>query len=72
MAVLALVMAALLGLLLGHRFQLRRQRASSNDLSRQYSALSQAYDELEALQQLSTGTDLPGTSVTIQGNPENE
>lgn len=72
MAVLALVTAVLLGMLMINRFQLRQQQTSYNDLSRQYSVLSQAYDELEAFQQLSTGTDLPGTSVTGQGNPENE
>lgn len=72
MAVLALVTVALLGLLLVNRFQLRQQQTSYNDLSRQYSVLSQAYDELEAFQQLSTGTDLPGMSVTIQSSPEND
>ena len=48
MAVLALVIAALLGLLLVNRFQLRRQLASYNDLSQQYSALSGAHDEQKA------------------------
>lgn len=47
MAVLALVIAALLGLLLVNRFQLRRQLTSYNDLSRQYSALSGEYDGLK-------------------------
>ena len=47
MAVLALVTAALLGLLLVNRFQLRRQLASYNDLSQQYSALSEAHDVLK-------------------------
>ena len=46
--VLALVMAALLGMLLVNRFQLRRQKASYNDLSQQYSALSGAYEEQKA------------------------
>ena len=49
MAVLALVIAALLGLLLVNRFQLRRQLASYNDLSQQYSALSEAHEEQKAL-----------------------
>ena len=48
MAVLALVIAALLGLLLVNRFQLRRQLASYNDLSQQYSALSEAHEEQKA------------------------
>ena len=48
MAVLALVIAALLGLLLVNRFQLRRQLASYNDLSQQYSALSGAHEEQKA------------------------
>ena len=48
MVVLALVMAALLGMLLVNRFQLRRQKASYNDLSQQYSALSGAYEEQKA------------------------
>lgn len=48
MAVLALVTAALLGLLLVNRFQLRRQLASYNALSQQYSALSGAHDEQKA------------------------
>ena len=48
MAVLALVTAALLGLLLVNRFQLRRQLASYNDLSQQYSALSEAHEEQKA------------------------
>ena len=47
-AVLGLVMAALLGMLLVNRFQLRRQRASYNDLFQQYSMLSGAYDEQKA------------------------
>ena len=47
MAVLALVIAALLGLLLVNHFQLRRQLTSYNDLSRQYSALSGEYDGLK-------------------------
>lgn len=48
MAVLALVIAALLGLMLVNRFQLRRQLASYNDLSQQYSALSEAHEEQKA------------------------
>ena len=48
MAVLALVIAALLGLLLVNRFELRRQLASYNDLSQQYSALSEAHEEQKA------------------------
>ena len=72
MAVLALVTVALLGWLLVNRFQLRQQQTSYNDLSRQYSALSQAYDELEAFQQLSTGTDLPGMSDAPQSAKGNE
>ena len=48
MVVLALVMAALLGMLLVNRFQLRRQKSSYNDLSQQYSALSEAHDEQKA------------------------
>ena len=48
MAVLALATAALLGLLLVNRFQLRRQLASYNDLSQQYSALSEAHEEQKA------------------------
>lgn len=47
MAVLALVIAALLGMLLFNCFLLRRQLASYNDLSLQYSALSGDYDELK-------------------------
>ena len=47
MAVLALVIAALLGLLLVNRFQIWRQRTAYNDLSQQYSALSGAYDGLK-------------------------
>ena len=47
MVVLALVIAALLGLLLVNRFQIRRQRTAYNDLSQQYSALSGAYDGLK-------------------------
>ena len=119
MAVLALVIAALLGLMLVNRFQLRRQLASYNDLSQQYSALSEAHDvlkercdaleqevrdeqgraesaerELEALRRSPEPTPAPtptptptqtpaptptlvpagqpGTSVAVQGNPENE
>lgn len=48
MAVLALVITALLGLMLVNRFQLRRQLASYNDLSQQYSALSEAHEEQKA------------------------
>ena len=48
MAVLALVIAALLGLMLVNRFQLQRQLASYNDLSQQYSALSEAHEEQKA------------------------
>lgn len=68
MAVLALVIAALLGLLLVNRFQLRRQLASYNDLSQQYSALSVDYDGLkercDALEQ--TARDAQGRAESAK------
>ena len=58
-------MVALLGLLLGCHFLLRRQQAAYNDLSLRYSALTQTQNAAEP-------TESPGVSVTVPGNPENE
>ena len=131
MAVLALVIVLLLGVLLVNQLTSMRQRAAFDDLTQQYSTLSGAYDELEescaaleqtardaqgrvesaereleALRRSPTPTptptpeptptttttptptptptqtpaptptlvpaEQPGTSVAVQGNPENE
>ena len=47
MAVLALVIVLLLGVLLVNQLTSMRQRAAFDDLTQQYSTLSGAYDELE-------------------------
>ena len=62
-AVLALVTAALLGLL-GWQLLLRRQAADS-DLTRPNSGSSRTQDAAEP-------TEPPGVSVTAQDNPEND
>ena len=68
MAVLALVMVALLGLLLSCHFLFRRQQAAYHGLPLQDSAISQAYDAQGSAQ----SAEPPGVSVMTPSNLENE